>query len=75
VPPTLQVKDSSEAGRHARGVRIIAPIAVGTRRSGRTAATGRTAIPRSLRMALTYPRAVLAKRAAHRSHWLRKTRD
>jgi hypothetical protein len=65
MPPTLQVEYSPEAGWHSWGVHIVAPIAARARRSGRTAAACLRAIPRSLRMALTYSRAVLAKGAAH----------
>jgi hypothetical protein len=45
VPPTLQVECGPEAGWHARGFRIVAPITVRARRSGRTAATGPDRLP------------------------------
>jgi hypothetical protein len=60
VPPTLQVEYGPEAGWHARGVRIVAPITVRARRSGRTAATGLIAFPLLVWMPLADPATTFA---------------
>jgi hypothetical protein len=65
VPPTLQVEYGPEAGWHPWGIRIVAPVAVRARGTGSAAGAGVRPVPRPVGMALTYPRAVLAKGAAH----------
>jgi hypothetical protein len=65
VPPALFVDLGSKAGRHPRSIAFAGAIAFRAWSAWRAAAAGMFAIPRLVRMVLTYPAGVLAEGARH----------